>query len=86
MANHDDSLSRIIVDHRESNKASFISTWIRTQPDPVDNMFGAITYFVIPKSFLSLGLKLFLLVKDEQEPSMTGFPTEVVGQIQIPQG
>lgn len=49
-------------------------------------MFGAITYFVIPKSYLQLGVKLHMLVKDEQEPSMTGFPTEVVGQVQIPQG
>ena len=65
MANYDDSLGRIIVDHRESNRASFVSQWIRTQPDPVENMFGAITYFVIPKSFLSQGLRMHLLIKDE---------------------
>ena len=49
-------------------------------------MFGALTYFVIPKSFLQLGLKMFLLIKDEQEPSMTSFPTEVVGMADVPQG
>ena len=65
MSNYDESLGQIIRDHRESNRASFVSQWIRTTPDPVENMFGALTYFVIPKSFLKLGLKLFMLIKDE---------------------
>mgnify|MGYP007058511369 CR=1 FL=1 len=65
MSNYEESLAQIIRDHRESNRSSFISQWIRTTPDPVENMFGALTYFVIPKSFLQLGVKLFMLVKDE---------------------
>ena len=52
MSNYEESLGQIIRDHRESNRASFVSQWIRTTPDPVENMFGALTYFVIPKSFL----------------------------------
>ena len=52
MNTYDESMTKIITDHRDSNKATFISQWIRTTPDPVDNMFGALTYFVIPKSFL----------------------------------
>ena len=65
MGNYEESMGKIIADHRESNRASFVSTWIRTTPDPVENMFGSLTYFVVPKSFLRLGLKLFMLVKDE---------------------
>ena len=80
MANYEDSLARILADHRESNRTSFISEWIRTAPDSVENMFGSLTYFAIPKSFLQQGLKLFLLIKDETVPSMTSFPTEVVGE------
>ena len=49
-------------------------------------MFGSQTYFVIPKSFLELGLKMHLLVKDETEPALTSFPSEVVGIGQISQG
>ena len=86
MANYEDSLGRILADHRESNRTSFISEWIRTTPDPVENMFGSLTYFAIPKSYLQQGLKLFLLVKDEQQPSMTSFPTEVTGEAVIAQG
>ena len=52
MANYEDSLGRILADHRESNRCSFISEWIRTAPDSVENMFGSLTYFAIPKSFL----------------------------------
>ena len=85
MKNYDDSLGQIIRDHRESNRASFVSQWIRTTPDPVENMFGALTYFEIPKSFLKLGLKLHMLVKDEQEPSMTSMPTEVIGYADVQQ-
>jgi len=49
-------------------------------------MFGAVNYFVVPKSFLGQGLRMSLLVKDEQEPSLVSFPTEVVGQVQAPDG
>ena len=52
MANYDETMGKIIVDHRESNRASFISQWIRTTPDPVENMFGSIFYFMVPKSYL----------------------------------
>ena len=45
-------MRQIIVDHREQARSTFVSQWIRTTPDSVDNMFGAITYFVMPKSFL----------------------------------
>ena len=86
MANYDETMSKIIVDHRESNRASFVSQWIRTTPDPVENMFGSIFYFMVPKSYLGQGVKMFLLVKDEREPSLTSFPTEVVGFAKPPQG
>ena len=65
MANFQASMDDIIRDHRENNKTAFVSQWIRTTPDPVENMFGALTYFVVPKSFLSNGVKLFFLIKDE---------------------
>lgn len=86
MANFNESMNKIILDHRESNSASFVSQWIRTTPDQVENMFGCQTYFVIPKSFLELGLKMHLLVKDETEPALTSFPSEIVGIGQISQG
>ena len=79
MANMEESMRQIMVDHRDAARSTFVSQWIRTQPDPVDNIFGAITYFVVPKSFLQQGMRMSLMVKDEQEPSLVSFPTEVVG-------
>ena len=45
----------------------------------MDNMFGALYYFVLPKTFLDRNLTMFLLVKDELEPSASSIPNSVVG-------
>ena len=48
-------------------------------PDAMDNQFGAITAFIIPKSFLERQLKMFLLVKDETKATAHAMPDEVCG-------
>ena len=78
-------MTDIIQDHRNSTRAAFISQWMRTTPDIVDNMFGAITYFAIPKSCLK-NVGLFLLIRDEQEASISSTPIEVVAKAMSPQG
>lgn len=65
--------------HREQNQSFYLSTWIRPNPDVMDNMFGALYYFVLPKTFLDRNLTMFLLVKDELEPSASSMPNSVVG-------
>lgn len=45
----------------------------------MDNLFGALFYFVVPKNFLNKNLQMFLLVKDEQEASASSMPNQVVG-------
>lgn len=62
---NDETMTDIIQDHRNSTKATFISQWMRTSPDMVDNMFGAITYFAVPKSYLKNRIAIFLLIRDE---------------------
>jgi hypothetical protein len=52
---------------------------MRTQPDPVNNMFNALTYFVLPKSFLDRDVSFYLLVKDESEPSLSSMPHLMIG-------
>jgi hypothetical protein len=42
-------------------------------------MFNAITYFVIPKSFLERDLGYYLLIKDESMPSLSSMPESLVG-------
>ena len=59
------TMDEIITDHRNSSKAAFISQWMRTTPDVIDNMFGALTYFAIPKSYLGSRIGMFLLIRDE---------------------
>ena len=48
-------------------------------PDILDNQFGAITAFVVPKSFLERKLKFFLLVKDETKATAHAMPDEICG-------
>jgi len=47
---------------------------MRPNPDVMDNMFGALYYFAVPKSFLDRNLTMFLLIKDELEPSASSMP------------
>ena len=55
-----------------------MSQWIRSQPDPIDNMFGALTYFVVPRSYLERNVAFYLLIKNEAEASLTSMPTNIV--------
>ena len=48
-------------------------------PDVLDNQFGAISQFIVPKSFLERKLKLFMLVKDETKATAHAMPDEVCG-------
>jgi hypothetical protein len=45
----------------------------------MDNPYGALTAFYIPKSFLERKLKIFVLVKDETKPTAHSMPDEVCG-------
>lgn len=48
-------------------------------PDVMDNQFGALAQFIIPKSFLDRKLSLFMLVKDESKATAHAMPDEVCG-------
>lgn len=65
--------------HREQTKSVYLSQWIRTQPDPIDNLFNALTYFAVPKSYLERNVAFYLLIKDEAEASLSSMPRSVVG-------
>jgi hypothetical protein len=52
---------------------------MRPNPDVMDNMFGALYYFAVPKSFLDRNLTMFLLIKDELEPSASSMPNQAIG-------
>ena len=52
---------------------------MRPSPDSVDNLFNALVYFAIPKSFLDRTLTLFMFVKDELEATVSSMPTQLVG-------
>ena len=57
----------------------FASPWMRMPPDVMDNQYGAIAQFVVPRSFLERKLKMFLLVKDETKATAHAMPDEVIG-------
>lgn len=59
----------------------YVSNWIRVQPDVMDNMFGALTYFPMPKSFLDKDIGLHLLIKDEQVASPHSIPLDCAGSV-----
>ena len=48
-------------------------------PDVMDNQFGAIAQFIVPKSFLERKVKMFMLVKDETKATAHAMPDEVCG-------
>lgn len=45
----------------------------------MDNPYGALAAFYVPKSFLERKIKVFLLVKDEAKATAHSMPDEVVG-------
>ena len=57
----------------------FASQWMRTPPDAMDNPFGALAVFYLPKSFLDRKVKAFLVIKDETKATAHAMPDEVAG-------
>ena len=45
----------------------------------MDNRFGALVLFPIPKTFLDKNLTMFLFVKDEQEATVSSIPNIMAG-------
>jgi hypothetical protein len=56
---------------------------MRVPPDTMDNPFGALTVFYIPKSYLDNKIKIFLVVKDETKATAHAMPDEVCGLTEI---
>ena len=52
---------------------------MRSQPDSIDNIFNALVYFAVPKSFLDRKVGMYLLIKDEEEASLSSMPRTLVG-------
>lgn len=52
---------------------------MRMPPDIMDNQFGALAAFIIPKSYLDKKIKMFMLVKDESKATAHAMPDEVCG-------
>jgi len=48
-------------------------------PDQMDNPYGALVAFYLPRSFLERKIKVFLIVKDEAKATAHAMPDEVVG-------
>jgi hypothetical protein len=57
----------------------FASTWMRVPPDVMDNPFGALHTFYMPKSFLEKKVKMFLLIKDETKATAHAMPDDICG-------
>jgi len=57
----------------------FLSPWMRIPPDPMDNVHNAIAAFTIPKSFLERQATIYLVVKDETQPTIHAMPSIFCG-------
>lgn len=73
------STAQVLQYHREQSQNFFLSTWMRPSPDVMDNLFGALYYYPIPKSFLDKNLTMFLFIKDEQEATASSMPNQSIG-------
>ena len=78
------SMTRVMEAHRNAAKSCFISPWMRTTPDAVENMFKALTFFPMPKSYFTKQVSMYLLIKDEQEASLMSLPSECIGYSEPP--
>ena len=61
----------------------FASTWMRVPPDVMDNPFGAIHTFYMPKSFLEKKARMFMVIKDEAKATAHSMPDEVCGATEV---
>ena len=78
------SMTRVMEAHRNAARSCFISPWMRTTPDAVENMFKALTFFPMPKSYFTKQVSMYLLIKDEQEASLMSLPSECIGYSEPP--
>ena len=58
---------------------TFLSPWMRIPPDPMDNIYQALSAFTIPKTYLQRNTTLYLVVKDETQPTVHAMPSVFSG-------
>jgi hypothetical protein len=75
----EDSVAKVFSFAHQQPFSVFASPWMRIPPDVMDNQFGAIASFAMPKSFLDRRLKFFMLVKDETKATAHAMPDEICG-------
>jgi len=71
--------NKILQQYHQGVQSVFVSTWMRPNPDPMDNIFGALYLFPMPKSFLDRNLTMYLFIKDEEEASPNSIPSQLIG-------
>lgn len=77
--NEADSLEKAFQFMNSLKYVAFMSPWMRVPPDPMDNIYNALTMFTIPKSMLDEKLSMFLVVKDESSPTVHAMPNVFAG-------
>lgn len=80
------SMAQVLQHHREQTRSIYVSQWMRSQPDSIDNIYSALAYFAVPKSFLDRNIGMYLLIKDEEEASLSSMPRTLVGHCSSTEG
>lgn len=81
----DSHLVNVLIAHKTDPYSIFMTNTMRIPIDKsiIQNQFGSIGNFIIPRSFLDKGLKFFILVRDANVISNHSMPNSIAGIIDI---
>jgi hypothetical protein len=76
-------LQNVLVSHKSYPYSVFLSETIRIPPKNIQNQYGAIANFIVPRSFLDKDLNFFLLAKDAKIITNHSMPNCLAGTIEV---
>jgi hypothetical protein len=61
----------------------FQSPWQNIPPAIMDSQYNGLTVFLIPYSYISTNLRMWLMFKDRTRPGVTSMPDEVYASTDV---
>ena len=79
----DNHLSNVLLQHKTDTHCIFLSNTMKIPTTNLQNQYGALTNFVIPRSMLDKKLAFFMAVRDLRVVSMHSMPNSICGHVDV---
>ena len=79
----DNHLLNVLIQHKSETHQIFLSNTLKIPATNLQNQYGAISNFIVPRSMLDKKLAFFMVVRDLRVVSNNSMPNSICGHIDV---